>query len=108
MLYILILIDPRKAMMYSGALMITACLYFLASLVSTLIEQEFQNIALSLYQSKWYLLAEDQCKMVTMIQMISQKAKAVKVGPFTTASLERFTFVSFAFLDLKVRKQIEK
>lgn len=93
MLYILILIDPHKALMYGGSLVITAFIYFFASLIASIVEQEFQNISMSLNQSKWYLLFPKERKMFVMIQMMSQKIKTIKVGPFGNASLERFTIV---------------
>lgn len=94
MLYILAIIDPQSATMYSGALLITGPLYYLAALLSTFLEEDFLNISIALYQSKWYLLATKERKMVLMILLMSQKSKTAKVGPVTNASLERFTGVS--------------
>lgn len=96
LLYMLMLVDPRQSIMYSGSLIITAGIYFFASVISTLVGQGFDNIGEALYQSKWYLLAVKERKMFLMVLMMSQKSKAIEVGPFANSSLERYTDVSLS------------
>lgn len=67
--------------------------YFCISIISAMIKDATENIGDAIYDSKWYWLSAKDKKDVLKILLLAQKPKALQIGPFGEASLERFTNV---------------
>lgn len=92
--YIMFLVDPKRILVYGVSALLISTQYFVVSIISALLKEAFEDIAVSLYDSEWYWLEKGQRMSVLKIMMMAQTPQAFGVGMFYEANLERFTSVS--------------
>lgn len=68
--------------------------YLIISVVSTKIQDAYNDIGTALYCSKWYWMSVDDRKTMLQIMSVAVRSKTLCVGIFGESSLDRFTSVS--------------
>ncbi|XP_063708681.1 odorant receptor 67c-like [Culicoides brevitarsis] len=92
--YTLSRFSPTTAINMGPVLTTLSLTYFFVCYVCELMKQRFDDIGVSLYSSKWYLLKPCHRKDLVTILQLGNKARTLRVGPFGFSGLERFNETS--------------
>lgn len=100
MIYLLCIFDFKRALGLVPALFIAVFQYFLVSFVGSLVKDSIENVGISLYASKWYLLNVTLKKEFIRVFVVAVKTKTFTVGPFELLTLERYRKVCKIFCNI--------